>query len=182
MFQLFPDPFQPTGQLFLVDIPITQTGGIIRPMAEPTVVDHQQLDSGIRRLPPQPQELFPVKVEIRRFPAVDQRIPVLFLPANQVLSKEVMIGAAHAAQTRIGTNQNRFRGLEAFSGVQPPAKTVWMDSQYCPNFPAGIHFRLRQKVPGINEAHAVDQSLLLRRRMLGKREKRVVLVGGNPTL
>ena len=104
-------------ELLLVYGPVAEAGGIVVPLAEPSVVQHQHIHAQFLRFPGKVQQAFRVKIKIGRFPAVEQdRFPCLPPPRmNDFLPDNPVIVPAQAVQAVPAVGEDRFRGLEAFS-------------------------------------------------------------------
>lgn len=81
---------------------------VVVPDAEPAVVQNEQLHTKLRRLPRKAEELFAVKVEIDRLPAVDEDGPadIAVFPAADVSAQEAVILMRERLKPLIAVGEN----------------------------------------------------------------------------
>ncbi len=151
-------------EFLFVDLPVPQSGIVGIPAPEPAVVQHQQVDVHVRRLPGNVQDRFPVKVEIRCLPGVDQhRTGPVFEPGRyQPLADQAVKTPRQCAQSFIAANQHRLRGLEVFTRTQFPAETIGVDAHDQAGLSELVHFHIRPEASGIHQHGAHGPAVCFR--------------------
>ena len=101
-----------------------QALGVVVPLAEPAVVQHQHLHTEARGPARDLQDFVSGEIEIRGFPVVDEHragnVPVL-APAHMAAQGAVII-VGQGRKPRAGVGKNHLRGRKAFAGSQRPGE------------------------------------------------------------
>ncbi len=102
---LFHKLWQAAVDLLLIDIPVSQTGVITVPLAEPAVIQHEHLQPYVFGSPGDTVKLLLIELKIGGLPVVDQNGPGLFhiTAADEMFPEPVM--------------EMMGKGLQAFAGI-----------------------------------------------------------------
>lgn len=146
---------QAVGELGRVRPPVAQAGGFSRSLAKPAVVEDEELHPGCLSFVGQAQQLVLGEVEVGRFPVVNHHRPRLVPPLapNQVLVVELVEGLAEMVQATFRVSQHRFRGLEAFAGLELPGEVEGVNADLQAGDVVVVDLGLGEEVAGVNEAH-----------------------------
>ncbi|MNV92276.1 hypothetical protein D3C71_1868540 [compost metagenome] len=87
-----------------------------------------------------------------------------------------MIGSRHATKTLIGIDCHRFRSLEALPGAHKPGEVKGINPERDPGAVILIHFDPGKEVPAVDQAEAIDFTLILICSMPQQREERILLM------
>ena len=115
-------PSRPFGQLAPVDEPVAERRVVRVALAEPAVVEHEQLDAEVARRGRDLDQLRLVEVEVGRLPVVDEDRPrpVAPRPAGEPLAVQAVERVAHRRRARRPSR----RGSPRASGTTAPGSSV----------------------------------------------------------
>ena len=167
------------GQLLFVDRPIAERALIVVAFAEPAVVEHKQLRADVLGGLRDAENLLFVKVEIGRFPVVDEDRTVLVLPiaAHDVFFDERVHVLAHAVESPVGEGHDAFGRVKALVGFQQPVEFKRVDTVLDAQQTVGRYLGAGNVVAGIDKVKAVAFALQLGAVVAFDGKKRVVAVG-----
>ena len=158
-------------ELFPVDRPVAERGIVVVPMAEPAVVEHEELEPEIRRARSERVHLLVVEVEIRRLPVVDEdrahRVAVF--AAQEMLAIRRMERLRHSVQPVRRVDADDFRRLERLSRRELPGEIRWVQPRDDARRAELLHLRLHREAAAVNQAERINLPGQLSR--LGARER-----------
>ena len=156
--------FQAAGQLLLIDVPVAQAAGVIVPLSEPAVIQHQHFHAQIRCASGDFQDLFAVEIKICGLPVVQQHRPAgmfVFSPA-QMFPDNVMEIGGQLFQALAAEGHHRLRRAELRLGIQLPGKQLFGDSRCQTHLIHLILLQLDGIVAAVYQAHPVAGAVRLR--------------------
>ena len=171
------DAVDPVGQLAPIDDPVAERAIVRIALAEPAVVEHEELHAEVARGRGDPDEPVVVEVEVGPFPVVEDDRPRPIAPptARQSLAIQRMERVGHGAQAVIGPDDHRLRCREHLARVQRPAERLWRDADADSGGAEGIDLRLGEEVARVDQADAVGLAVLLVRGRAAQAKIGVVL-------
>ena len=171
---------QAAGQLVQVVEPVAQRGVIVVAVAEPAVVQHEQVDAHILRAASEGEQLFLIELEIGGLPVVHEQraLRVRVAAVRDVPVDERVELTAHAAQTVGGIDEVGLGCLERRSGVQRPAEIEGLDADLRAGHELLIDVHARGEAAGVAQCKAVDVAVRLVRVRGEQRHERAGLHAG----
>ena len=147
-------------------------------MAEPAVVEHEELEPEIRRARSERVHLLVVEVEIRRLPVVDEdgahRVAVF--AAQEMLAIRRMERLRHPVQPIRRVDADDFRRLERLSRRELPGEIRRVQPRDDTRRAELLHLRLHREAAAVNQAERIDLPGQLSRLGAREREERRLLV------
>ena len=178
------NPFYQSGksalQLVLVDVPVAKRAVIAVALAEPTVVQNQHFNTQSGSFLCKGVNLLFVKVEVGRFPVVDQNRAALGFPlaAHKMVGVQPVVGAAHVAEAMRRKHRDCLGRFKDFARSKMPAEAFGMNAHENAPAAVGVHFRRSEKVARVDQAEPADRAAFFGCGLLAKREEGVVGVRG----
>ena len=165
-------------ELFPVDRPVAERGIVVVPMAEPAVVEHEELEPEIRRARSERVHLLVVEVEIRRLPVVDEdgahRVAVF--AAQEMLAIRRMERLRHSVQPVRRIDADDLWRLKHFAWLELPGKIRRVQSRDDARRAELLNLRLHREAAAVNQAERIDLPGQLSRLGAREREERRLLV------
>ena len=151
-------PLETIFQLGHIDLPVTQRGIVITPLAEPAVIQDQKLNAQILGSLCQMIHLLIIEVEIGGLPVVHQNGPqgITVLAPHNVMAHHFVEGLAHTIEALAAVGQPRLRGLEALFRLQMPAEALGIDAPHHTGSAELLHLGLEGELAAPHQAEAVD--------------------------
>ncbi len=115
------------GKLFLIDIPVPQTGSVAMPLPEPSVIDHEQLHAHAGGPPCEFLLAFHPDIEARGLPGIVQHPSGLYSRQDLFILKSVQI-SAHGTVPACGEAHCQYRRPDALTLIQRTGKIKIADS------------------------------------------------------
>ncbi len=167
-------------KLFLIGIPVSQAAVVIIPLAEPSVVQHQHLDSQLRGLSCKLIDRLSVKVKIGCLPAVHQdrtdRVPV-FPAAEMRPEAPVQIlrqpGQSVSAVCHRGLRHQKFR-----LRLQRIGKPLLIKSQLDPGLVELVELHFTLEPAAVQKGHGIAAPRVLCGLTVRQDHHRIVLMAG----
>ena len=143
---------QPTGKFDRIRHPIAELAGIIGPILEPAIINHNQFDSerlGLRNFG---AHLGFTDIKVRRLPSVifDQIFPRQW---HDVIGKKAVENMTEIIQAIGRVSHRRFRGHKRFSRLQLPGKELRIQAHHQPTVAKLIDLRGVAKVTTPQQRH-----------------------------
>ena len=109
-------------ELVFVDIPVAERAVVVVALSEPAVVHDEHFDAELLGGFGEVDQLVAVKIEVRRFPAVDEQgtLGGLVFAADEVMAVEAVENAAHFAQTLVRKHADRLGREERVARLERP--------------------------------------------------------------
>ena len=176
----FPHQSAEIADLGRIHKPVAERSRVIVALAEPAVVQHQHLDSKLRRTLCNTEEFFRIEIEIGGFPAVHEKRTLFPRPAvpDQMIPHEIMEIARHASEPLPGEGQAGFRSFKRLSGSERPGEHLRVDAEHKPGRPVLFAFRFDQEIAAVCQKRSADVSGIFRCVMRGQCDRRTVLMSG----
>ncbi|MNW57583.1 hypothetical protein D3C74_354000 [compost metagenome] len=169
---------QSAGQLAPVFKPVAKRAVVAVAFAEPAVIEHEEFDAERTRFLGDGCDFVGIKIEISRFPVVDENRTGLVAvnAAAQPGPVKPVIGTRHAAQPFAGVDEYSLRGLEGLARLQQPGEIERVNA----NAHAGLVKLLDlcncREAAAVHKAEAIHISLVFIRAGAEKREKGISLM------
>ncbi len=143
------DAVEAVRQLSPVHEPVAERRVVRVTLAEPAIVEDEQLDPEIAGGRRDLDQLRFVEVEVGRLPVVEDDRPrcVAPPPARQPLAVQAVERLAHRAEPGIRVDQHRLGCLEVIPGFECPGERVRADADANAGRVVRIHLRLGDEVP-----------------------------------
>ena len=154
---------QSARQLFFIYHPVTKCTVIIEAVAKPAIIHNQHLNSKLRSLLCNRNQLLGIKFKISSFPVINKNraLLVLIFSADQMIAVEIMEGSGHCAKSARRIYHNYFRSLKGFARIQLPAKVLRMNSHDHTKLVKLIVLYHSLKVTGIYEIHCINFTVIV---------------------
>ena len=173
---------QSAGELALVHVPVPQAAEVRVPLAEPAVVQDEELHAQRRALPGDVHQALRVKVELRGLPVVDEYRAAasgIGVP-DEVPPHGPVEAVGHGGEAVGGADEGRLRGGEALPGPQGPAEVVGVDAHDQPGVLELTALHGGQEAPAVEQGRAEAEAVVLPGVPFAEDHEGVVLVAGGP--
>ena len=144
--------------LILIDIPITQTGIVIIPLAEPAVIHHNHFDTHIFRCLCDFHQFDIVKLEEGRLPGVDQNRSVHIsdkLTTVQISPEKVMVSVTHSGQAVLRVCHQHCRCVKTLPRADQVVKIHIINAHHQADLVILVELCLRGKAAGIHKGKSI---------------------------
>ena len=160
---LFAQPIQPVRQLFPVDLPVSERGGVIAPRTKPSVIHNKQFDPRLLCRFCQTQQLMLVNIKISRLPAVEQHRTLLLFPAStdNTLPHKCMHLPAHSIVALFGIGHHRLRCLKDLVPADLIGKRCRMDAGHKAQLSKGIDFTRLVVIAAVDQVESDTRTVIL---------------------
>ena len=177
--QLFAESLQAVRELFGVYGVIAEAAGIAVTLAEPAVVEHEQLAAQLLCKLSEPQELRLREVEHTALPAVidDGTGPVFPIRRNERFVHIAAEAVRNAAEAGIGPRHDSLRRLEPLPRRKLPIEICGRNAMHHAREALQAFLRAQIMAAGIEQIKAADLACRLRRIRGGKQEAGVRTAG-----
>ena len=178
--QLFAEAAQAARQFLFVHGIVAKAGGIAVALAEPAVVEDEQLAAELLCRPAEAQELRFRKIEHAALPAVvdDGAGPALPVRRDEVFVHIPVEAGGQAAEARAGIRHDGLRRLKARAGRKFPVEICGRDALQHAGEALQALLRAEIVAAGVEQVEAVDRARLLPRVRRGEQEAGVGAAGG----
>ena len=171
-------------QLSFIDDPVAQTGQVVVPAAEPSVIQHQHFHAQGAGTPGKLQELLRIEVKIGRLPAVEQHgtIGCTVSGINDMLADNPVEIAGQAVQSLTAACQDRLGRIKVLARIQAPGEPFRLKPGHHPDTARLTDLYLLQMPAGIHEHESPAPALVFRSRAVAEDDKRIVMMAGHAPL
>ena len=150
------DAGDPVRQLAQVDGPVAERGRVVVALAEPAVVEHEQLDAELVGDPGDLDELVLGELEVRPLPVVDEHRPRPVAPdaAGEPLAVQPVVGVAQVAEAVGRVDEDRLGRAELGARLERPGERLGVDADPQPEPAERVALGLGQEVARVDQAEA----------------------------
>ena len=180
---LFHQIMQTAGKLGLIDKPVSQSGTVVVPLAEPAVIQHQHIYAKTCRLFCNVQDLFGVKAKIGRLPVVYQHRTLcqLILSTADMFPDCLVEVVGQGLQSGVTVGQHDFRRGECLSGFQFPAEQIGVNAHYHTHLSQLVALQPGLVAAAVNQCSADARSGCFRAVRRAEQHRGILVVAGCAT-
>jgi len=144
------------GELFGVGDPVAERGAVVVAMAEPAVVEDEELDARFLGIAGELLELGGGEVEVGGLPVVDEDGALAVAPRATAEAGPVegVVGLGHAVEAVAREDEDDFGGVEGGAGGEFPGEFEGVDAELEAGGLELIDFGLGEEVAAVDEAEA----------------------------